>query len=253
MIISSPDKFFVPVIIFKNYKEVLDITEINGNFNESLLRNSKGELLNISRSFLEDKILNYNPNYDINEFQNISRKMLEDQIPNNEDVEAKINENISNIGDETIEYYILKYITAFMIYEKELEAQGCSDINREEFLKQINIYVEDLKKLYNEFIELRKEIEVPLTVEDQKAIEDYFVKKVEEIYSKQFANVTCEAKEEVIDKNIQGIIDETRTLIKDSIKKINQQILDKEKNNIIKDEAYFEYLKEIDNEINKES
>lgn len=251
MIISSPDKFFVPVITFKNYKEVLDIIEVNENFHESLLRNSEGELKNISRNFLEDKILDYKSNYDINEFENVSRKMLEDQIPSDEDIETDIYKDISNIGDENIEYYILKYITAFMIYEKELEAQGC-DINREEFLKQIHLYVQDLKDLYNEFIELKKKIKLPLSVEDQKGIEDYFVKKVEEIYSKQFANVTCKGKEEVIDKNIEGIIDETRVLIKDSIKKINQEILEKEKDHIIKDEAYFKHLKEIYDEIEKE-
>jgi hypothetical protein len=252
MIISSPDKFFVPVITFKNYKEVLDIREVNENFNESLLRNNEGELKNINRSFLEDKIIDHKYNYDINEFQNVSRKLLEDRIPSDKDIEADIYEDISNIGDETIEYYILKYVTAFMIYEKELEAQGC-DINREEFLKQIHLYVQDLKDLYNEFMELKKKIKLPLSAADQKGLEDYFVKKVEEIYSKQFANINCKAKEEVIDNDIKGIIDETRTLIKDSIKKINQEVLDKEKDHIIKDEAYFKHLKEIYDEIDKES
>ena len=252
MIISSPDKFFIPVITFKNYKEVLDIREVKENFNESLLRNNKGKLSNISRNFLEDKIIDYKNNYDINEFQNVSRKLLEDQMPSNEDIEANIYEDISNIGEEAIEYYILKYVTAFMIYEKELEAQGC-DINREEFLKQIQLYVQALKDLFNEFMELKKKIKLPLSVEDQKGIEDYFVKRVEEIYSKQFANINCKAKEEVIDNNIKGIIAETRTLIKDSIKRINQEVLDKEKDHIIKDEAYFKHLKEIYDEIDKES
>ncbi|WP_300381911.1 hypothetical protein [Clostridium sp.] len=250
MIISRPDKFFVPVILLENYNEFLDIGEVKENPNGYLLRNNKDkEFKNINREFLEDKTLDYI----INEYKNVSREFLADKIFRDKDIEAEIYEEILNIGAETIEYYILKYVTAFMVYERELEAQGCTDINREEFLKQIQLYVESLKELYNEFLKLKNSIKIPLSLEDQKAIEDYFIEKIEVIYSKQFANIKCKEKEQVIDNNIEGIIEETRVLIRNEIKKINQDILDGQKDSVIKDEAYFKNLEEIYDSIDKET
>ena len=248
MIISCPDKFLVPIILLKSYREVLDIGGNNESFNETLLRSHKeNESKNIDRKLLEDKILGYN----INEFQNVSRKFLEDKEPNAMEVEEEIYEGISNIEDEDIEYYILKYVTAFMVYESELEAEGCSDINRLEFLKQIQLYVEELKGLYNEFTKLKNNITIPLSVEDQKGIEDYFVGEIENIYKKQLENIKCNEKEIVIDNNIGDLIEETRKLIKEAVDRINQELFDMEKNEVIKDENYFKHLQEIYDEIEK--
>lgn len=250
MIISCPDKFFVPIILLKSYREVLDIGGNNENFNESLLRNHKAnEFKNISRKILEDKILEYN----INEFQNVSRKFLEDNKPNVIEIEEEIYEGISNIGDEDIEYYILKYVTAFMVYESELEAEGCTSIDRLEFLKQIQLYVQELKELYNEFTKLKNNTIIPLSLEDQKGIENYFVEKIEKIYNKQLANIKCNEKEIVVDNNIKELIAETRELIKKEVDRINQGLLDMEKNKVIKDENYFKHLQEIYDEIDKEN
>lgn len=250
MIISCPDKFFVPIVLVKSYREVLDIGENNQKFNESLLRNYKeNESKNISRKFLEDKIIDYN----INEFKNVSRRLLEDKKPNVNEIEEEIYEGISNIGDEDIEYYILKYVTAFMVYESELEAEGCTIVNRVEFLKQIQLYVQELKELYNEFTKLKNNLVVPLSLKDQKGIEDYFVEKIKNIYDKQLTNIKCNEKGVVIDNNIEDLIEETRKLIKREIDIVNQELLNVEKNKVIKDENYFKNLQEIYDEIDKEN
>lgn len=249
MIISSPDKFFVPVILLKSYKEVLDIEISEKDFDELLRSNKENEFNNINRKLLEDKIITYN----ISEYQNVSRRFLEDKMSDIKEIEAEIYEDISNIGDENLEYYILKYVTTFMIYQNELEAEGCADINKEEYLKNIRLYVESLKKLYNEFLELKKKITIPLSVEDQEAIENYFIKKIEAIYNNQFANIKCEEKKNVVDNNIQTIIQETREFIKREISTINKDILSNEKNKIKKDTAYFDYLNKIYYEIENEN
>lgn len=248
MIISSPDKFFVPVILLKSYREVLDIEMNSNDINELVRSNDENKGNNINRKLLEDKILEY----DINKFKNVSRKVLEDKVDDIKKLESDIYEDISNIGDEDLEYYILKYVNSFMIYENELEAEGCADINKEEYLKNIHSYVDNLKNLYNEFLNLKNSITVPLSVEDKEAIENHFVKKIEEIYNKQFTNIKCEEKNKVVDNNIQDIINETRQLIRKDIDEINQDILNNGKNKIVKDENYFKYQEKIMNEIEKE-
>lgn len=249
MIISCPDKFFVPIILLKNYREVLDIEINNGDFSDLLRNKNYKEFNNISRNLLEDKILTYN----VNELQNVSREALEDKTPNIKEIESEIYEDITNIDDKNLEYYILKYVTAFMIYKNELEAEGCADINNEEYLKNIKLYVEALKNLNNEFLELKKKITIPLTLEEQEAIENYFIKKIEEIYNNQFSSIKCEEKKNVIDNNIPEIIEETRELLKREIKKINEEIFNMKKNKVTKDEEYFKHLKEIYDEIEKEN
>lgn len=249
MIISCPDKFFVPVILLRSYREILDIEVNNGESNELLRNNNDKEFNNVGRKLLEDKILTYN----INELQNVSRRFLEDKMNDINENEEEIYEEISNIEDENLEYYILRYVTAFMNHKNELEAEGCIDINKEEDLKNLQSYVEALRNLNNEFFNLKNSVTIPLTLRDKEAMENYFIKKIEEIYNNQFKNIKPEETRNVVDNNIQGIIEETKQVIKGEIETINEGILNMEKKTITKDEAYFENLEKIYDEIEKEN
>lgn len=249
MIISCPDKFFVPVILLKDYREILDIEVTSGNLDRILISNDE-EFNNVSRKLLEDKIIAHN----VNALQNVSRKFLEDKVNDIKESEETIYEDISNIGDENLEYYIFRYATAFMNYKNELEAEGLLDINKEDDFKNLQLYVQDLRNLNNEFINLKKGITIPLTLRDQEAIEDHFIKRIEEIYSNQFANIKEEEKKEVINNNnIKGLLEETRQVIKRNINGINKEILNIENKTITKDETYFANLRKIYDEIEKDN
>lgn len=206
MFISIPKDFFVPVVFSDDfrYNSANDSMEYDTDYN-----NSKS---------------------------NTNRKMLQDLEPldiirSDSNITAEYMENLININDKKIEEQILNYSKSFMKFVEELKEANCLDKNGFNVITLINYYAKSFRKLYNDYKNLIINVSMPISQSDENQIIDKYIGSLEDIYNNNLKSLNCKnLNYDEIEAITDEIFDNAREILKEEIRNINCEIVNKSSN-----------------------
>jgi hypothetical protein len=235
MFISIPKEFFVPVLFSEDFRY---------NFESDTME-------------YDNEVRSITPHND----SNINRERLADiDFINDTRQDGEFTTNyMENIKDKEIEEQIIGYIKGFMKFINELQKANCLGKSEAESIKLINYYARGFRKLYDDYIKEISNVRRPLYPADVEGFVDHYIGKLEDLYNKNLAELNCENLDyDVIEATIKEIVDDARNILKEEIRNVNCNLVNKEspcksydnlKKAFIKDDNIYNA---IDNEFVKE-
>jgi len=201
MYISIPEKFFVPIVFVNDFFEDSNLT----NIEEKEEREEKWYSRSSLRSDLEE---------DVKYFE------IAPQVEN-------IHEEIINVEDMGLQYYLVKYVDSLIAIIRELEEEGCT-ISQIDYVAAINSNLRKVKEIYEEYSNLIASADREISDSELEDIVQYFTSKLRRAYSSSLEFISCpregyERMERLIDEVIAGIGNE----IKENIKAYNLDFMDR--------------------------
>lgn len=201
MYISIPEKFFVPIVFVNDFFEDSNLT----NIEEKEEREEKWYSRSSLRSDLEEDV------------QYIEIKPSEEII----------HEEIINVEDMGLQYYLVRYVDSLIAIIRELEEEGCT-ITQTNYVAAINSNLRKVKEIYEEYNDLIANMDREISDTELEEMVKYFSNKLRRLYEGSLEFLDCpregyERMERLIDEVILGIENE----IRENIKAYNLDFMDR--------------------------
>lgn len=201
MYISIPEKFIVPIVLVNNFFEDFSPTNIEG-------KEEKGENWYSRSAFRSD----------------LEEDVQYIEIKPSEEI---IHEEIINVEDMGLQYYLVRYVDSLIAIIRELEEEGCT-ITQTNYVAAINSNLRKVKEIYEEYNDLIANMDREISDTELEEMVKYFSNKLRRLYEGSLEFLDCpregyERMERLIDEVILGIENE----IRENIKAYNLDFMDR--------------------------
>lgn len=201
MFISIPKEFFVPVVFSDNFR-----------YN---IANDAMEYDNCNRS-------EKNNRKSLHDLDNVDYSRADGEFT------AEYMENLINIDDKMIENQVLNYSKSFLKLIEDLKKLNCLPDNNRDVIKIVNSYAKGFRDLYNDYKEIINNVSMPISEADENQIIDKYIGEIENMYNKSLQELNCKNLDyNLIEPTINQIFDDARNILKEEIRNINCNIVNR--------------------------
>lgn len=136
---------------------------------------------------------------------------------------------IENIKDKEVEEQLIDYIKGFMKFINELKKANCLGKSEAESVKLINYYARSFRSIYDDYVKEISNVRRPLYAADIEGFIDHYIGRLEDLYNRNLAELNCENLDyDTIEMTIDEIVNDARNILKEEIRKINCNLVNRE-------------------------